>query len=375
LTQRTEEGVTWEAKAEDPAGEGRIPGRLQARKIAQGVCALANQVGGYFIVGARKEEDAWKLPGITRPSSEPGLWLDQILAGLQPQPRLVHKHWKVDDDWVVALIRVEPLAETPCMTRDGQVFERVSSETLKVKDPVRLNELFRRGREARDVAEAGAHLASTELFEYPGIFNRRSVWIGLGLMAASYKPDIGSLLFHSEFNQAIHKGFGDRLCIEAGLSPPQAVEPIMRQSFVAPAGGNDLYYWVVSAHWSGRVGVLAALAGDMVLHQSLFDSFVIPAWNLAADLVEHLGGYGDARMELSVRVQTDEVAQRRATGSRRPGPAPPPRTLYGKLPPETNIPRPHGDPGTQLGGDWEHPARATACSEAIQLRGRPQSAR
>lgn len=339
LDAADEEGVTWEAKAEEPAGERNAAGRLQPRKIAQGVCGLANQIGGYFIVGARKEEGTWKLPGIRMPSPEPGLWLAQVLGGLQPQPRFAHKHWTVDDDRLVAVIRVEPLAQTPCMTRDGQVFERVSSETLKVNDPIRLNELFRRGRQARDVAKAGAHIASTELFEHPGVFDKRSAWIGLGLMAASYEPDIGSRLFHSGFNKAIHRGFGIRLCTEAGLAPPQAVEPIMRQSFVALEGGNDLCYWVVSAHWSGRVGVLAALAGEMVVHQSLFDSFVIPAWDLAADLVKQLGGYGDARMELSVLVQTEEIAQRRSTGSRRPGPAPPKRTLYGKLPPETNIPR------------------------------------
>jgi hypothetical protein len=340
LDAADEEGVTWEAKAEEPAGKDRDPARIQPKKIAQGVCALANQIGGYFIVGALQEDGGWKLPGITRPSPEPGLWLDQIIGGLRPQPRFSHYHWIVDEDRLVAVIRVEPLAQTPCMTRDGQVFERVSSESIKVKDPTRLSELFRRGRQARELTEAGAHVASTELFEHPGVFDDRSVWVGLGMMAASYAPDIGSRLFRSQFNRAIHKGFGERLCTEAGLAPPQTVEPIMRQSFVALEGGNDLHHWVVSAHWSGRVGVLAALAGEMVLHQSLFDSFVIPAWNLAADLVEHLGGYGDARVELSVRVQTKELGQQRPTGSRRPGPAPPPQTLYGKLPQETNIPRP-----------------------------------
>jgi hypothetical protein len=370
LASADEEGVTWEAKAEEPAGEGPEPSRLHPKKIEQGVCGLANPVAGHFIIGARQVAGLWTLPGITRPSPEPGLWLDQILSGLEPRPRFAHKHWIVEDDRLIAVVRVEPLAQTPCMTRDGQAFERVSSETVKVKDPTQLNDLFMRGRHARGRAEAAAHLASTELFEHHSAFHNRSVWIGLGLVAASYEPDISSRLFHERFHKAIHRGFGDRLSTEAGLAPPQAVQPIMRQSFVALEGGNDLHYWVVSAHWSGRVGVLAALAGDMVIHQSLFDSFVIPAWNLAADLVEHLGGYGDARMELSVRVQTPWEAQQPPTGMGQPGPAPPSRTLYGKLPRETNIPRPTRNPKPHLRGDWQHPARTTARRRTIQLRGR-----
>lgn len=57
LADAGDEGVTWEAKADDDdkrAREaGRDPGELGKNTIRRAVCAFANQVGGYLIIGAR----------------------------------------------------------------------------------------------------------------------------------------------------------------------------------------------------------------------------------------------------------------------------------------------------------------------------------
>jgi hypothetical protein len=64
-----EEGVTWEAKADDERGPLR---RDSLRKAASG---LANRIGGYILIGAKWDKTAkcWRLPGITPPDEEPEL--------------------------------------------------------------------------------------------------------------------------------------------------------------------------------------------------------------------------------------------------------------------------------------------------------------
>ena len=71
-----DEGVTWEAKADDDdertRPEGEEPGRLHARTLHKAVSALGNQLGGYLILGARWDKTArkWLLPGFVSPEPE-----------------------------------------------------------------------------------------------------------------------------------------------------------------------------------------------------------------------------------------------------------------------------------------------------------------
>jgi predicted HTH transcriptional regulator len=50
LADADEEGVTWEAKAEDERG------RLRPDSIRKAACGLANQIGGYLFLGARHDQ-------------------------------------------------------------------------------------------------------------------------------------------------------------------------------------------------------------------------------------------------------------------------------------------------------------------------------
>src|SRR3954452_50412 len=144
LAAAEEEGVTWEAKPDGPDGRGR----LRPEHVRNGVCALANQIGGHLIVGAAKREDRWELVGVDG-RGEPGLWLDRAVGGLRPLPRYAHRVFPLDEGRWAAVVQVEPLTQTPCMTLDGQVFERVSSQSVRVTNPARLAQLFSRGEQAR----------------------------------------------------------------------------------------------------------------------------------------------------------------------------------------------------------------------------------
>jgi hypothetical protein len=306
LAEAEEEGVTWEAKADGPDGRGR----LRPEHVRNSVCALANQIGGHFIVGASKREGRWELVGVAD-RGEPGLWLDRAIGGLRPLPRYAHRVFPMDDGRWAAVVQVEPLTQTPCMTLDGQVFERVSSESVRVTDPARLAQLFSRGEQARERAEGRAAQAAQMVRRVTG--QQLGVSVTLGLAAASYEDDIGSRLFHSRFRGQLDDAFEQRLFRELSHqepSPPQSSHSI-RQNYMQRVYGFNSdsrpfaeVAWVVRAQWDGAVGVSALLTGSILKVGGLFDMVLLPAWRLAADLVAFLGGYGDARMHLAVEVRS-----------------------------------------------------------------------
>ena len=311
LAEADEEGVTWEAKADGPADKGK---GLRPEHVRNGVCALANQIGGHFIVGAAVRADAgehvWDLVGVGIKDRDSGLWLDRAIRGLRPVPRYRHKVFDLAEGRWAAVVEVEPLTQTPCMTSDGQVFERVSSESLRVTDPVRLAALFTRGERARERAETQAARAAQTLHRAGG--QPVGVGVTLGLAAASYEDDIGSRLFHSRFRDQLDEAFEQRLFTELSQHRPHPSQSrhAIRQSYVQRAYGFNStgkpfseVTWRVRAQWDGGVAISAALTGSILKHGSLFDMVLLPAWRLAADLVGALGGYGDARLHLAIEVR------------------------------------------------------------------------
>ena len=94
LANAGEEGLTWEAKGDEPREGGK---RMRAEHLQRSACAFANQVGGYVLIGVHRNDGHWEVPGIVAPAAEPELWLDQVLAGLRPIPRYERKAWEVAD--------------------------------------------------------------------------------------------------------------------------------------------------------------------------------------------------------------------------------------------------------------------------------------
>lgn len=180
-----DEGVTWEAKADDARG------KLHANSLRKAACGLANRVGGYILVGAKRDRDTeqWSLPGIARPDREPELWVGRVLRDLRPVPDFVPKLWPVDGDRIAGVVWVAPVTEPPCMTPQGQVYERVSSETLPVTDPTRLDALFRGGQQARGRAEHFAHRAAHRALDTTPWFSERAVGVAVALAPVARKTD------------------------------------------------------------------------------------------------------------------------------------------------------------------------------------------
>jgi hypothetical protein len=301
-----DEGVTWEAKADDdderkrPPGEE--PGRLHPRTIQKATSAFANQLGGYLVLGARwdKSERRWLLAGFVPPESEAGTWLDNVVGSLRPPPRRDVRTWHLGGERWVAVIRVEPVDEPPCMTPHGHVYERVSGKSVRVADPALLDRLIRRGRERRAYAEASAQEAALVAVERATRQPTWSVKLALALAPIGRETeDVSSRLFAESYEAAL----GEALArfVPAGETPEVGV--VTRQSSLAAVGvitsarAFDWSEWAVSSHWTGAVAACATFSRDAIPAPLPADQTVFaPAYREVEALVQRLGGYGPAHL-------------------------------------------------------------------------------
>jgi len=189
-----DEGILWEAKATDPR---RADAKIEASVIREPICGLANSIGGHVIVGAMRDAETkeWSLPGVVFPHDEPKTWLDDVAETLSPRPKTDPKAWELEDRRAAAVVQVEPVAEPPCMTAAGDIFERTSGKTVRVTDPLVLARLTERGEAARSGAESGAAAAVKSVSVGSLRSDNRGLIVALGLRATGYEPDIAARLF------------------------------------------------------------------------------------------------------------------------------------------------------------------------------------
>ena len=341
-----EEGVTWEAKADDDDERarraGQEPGRVGKNTIRKAGCGLANQIGGFVILGARwdKSDRVWRLPGVVIDHPEPELWIGQLIRDLRPAPRFAAKAWKLDPDRTVAVVRVEPVDEPPCMTPQGHVYERVSGKTQRVSDPALLDRLFQRGQQASGRAEHFARRATQRAFAAPRWQLERSVSVTVALAPIGRETDeIAARLFVPSFVEAMKRAlatfaFGEPTGSERWQEQDAyTVFAHFNERVATGIGTEDSLrtMWFLQATWDGAVAASVVLNSPAVRDFSGFDQAVLPGWRQADELVQRLGGYGPAHLVVHtyaaprVHLPSEELV-----GNPQP-PAPPGETLYGRL--------------------------------------------
>ena len=339
-----DEGVMWEAKADDDdertRPEGERPGRLRSRTLHKAASALANQLGGYLILGARWDKAArrWLLPGFVSPESEAKTWLDNVLGNLRSVPRFESRAWHLDGERWVAVIQVDPVDEPPCMTPHGHVYERVSGKSVRVTDPALLDRLIQRGRQRRATAQAHAEEAANLAMERATMQPTWSVKLALAMAPLGRETDdISSRLFVASFGTALREALlrfmpeGEQADghIATGQSWLTAVGAI------PSARALSWSEWVLMARWTGAVAASATFSVDEVPGVIAFDEVVRPGWRELAPLVERLGGYGPAHVTLMVRTAPPhgdgKIDGKFVAPEVRPQP-PPQGTVFGRLP-------------------------------------------
>jgi Putative DNA-binding domain len=348
LDEAGEEGVTWEAK-----GGGKDQARPRPASLRKAACGLANQIGGYLIVGASREGGRWMLDGIETPAEEPKLWIGQILRGLQPVPRFeVSEVFELDDRRVAFVVKVEPVAAPPCMTPDGRIFERVSGETLPVEDPVLLDRLLRRGEHARGRAEHFARRAAERAIALPDWPSQHSLSIAIGLASVGRETDdISSRLFTESTHDAIVKSIWELM---DGIQPKELDIGQQQDAYTAIADSGAYNHYdvdgetivgvirnsrFVQANWDGSVGAGAWFSDDPLQDAIHPEQLIANCWRQAATIGQLLGAYGPAYLHVLIRVAKSGAVEVFGQVARIAGRPPPEGTLYAKLPTQTEMGR------------------------------------
>src|SRR3954453_23126735 len=339
LSSAGEEGVTWEAKADDSRGH------LRPDSIRKAACGLANQIGGYLLLGANRDaQNIWRLPGIEAPDSEPELWIGKILRQLRPTPQFEAKTWKLPDgSSTVVVVQIEPVAEPPCMTPHGRVYERVSGETLPVEDPGLLDRLFRRGAQARSRASESSFRAANRALETPDWTFERVLGMALSLAPIGRETDdISSLLFTREMRKQITAATGAVLeKVRPGLQPDDQDLLQQQDAFAQLAHFDEKHHydvdnsvkyiyrstWLSQANWDGSVASGLTFGDGDVLNAPPLELMIESWWEALVPLVKHLGGYGSAQSTLLIDTTERDDNLGFWVGKRRP----PEDTLYSGL--------------------------------------------
>lgn len=301
--------MIWEAKGDPPPEKVEKAGerRIRSQHIQTPVCALANQVGGTLIVGATRDKTSkqWSLPGVVPPNDEMKSWVERAVNQVRPTPR--HRVHTIDLESgnVVVLVEVERETNTPCMTASGEVYERVSSESVKVTDPTRLAALMERGRAAIKSAELLAQRSAEALEGEREAMARCTIWVTLVIAATEYQPDISSRLFATDMRDQLARISADRLwshTIDRALS----------------GGYDNRQEWCdwrsigyhrscrIVARWDGSVAVREGFDSDALRdHDEFSPKSIGRAWGTALETVELLGGAGLARVHITVEAREE----------------------------------------------------------------------
>ena len=190
LAEATEEGLTWEAKGQQP----RPP------QLAKAAAGMTNAIGGFVLLGATRDVGAWTLPGAAFSVEEPGTWATSVLgARLRPVPELDLKVFERPEGRKAVVIRVQPIGAPPCITSDGIVYQRVSGQTIPVTDQAVMTDLLIRGRAAREATEAAARDAASALRQRPPMLTADDVAYVLGAASLAHVADKAALLFSQTF--------------------------------------------------------------------------------------------------------------------------------------------------------------------------------
>jgi hypothetical protein len=284
-----DEPLLWEAKGT----------KLDAHAVRKAVGAFANSHdGGYLILGAEVAPNGWQLTGLSFPT-EPRLWLsDTIRAGLQPVPVYDVHPFEVGAGHV-AVIQVLPLADPPCITR-GTVYERVPGQSVPVKDPQRLADLYRRGEQAHEVAQADAlqvcdALATTTLFDPSGTALSGTGFC-VGLATAGRGADVVGSLFTRDFFEHLGDLIRSQSHFTRGLDSKQTQTTVW-----AAAPDAKPLNWAALATWNGAVALAANAPTQAYWPEQAMARHLVNAWAGLLDLAQRLGGGGSHAVAVRVK--------------------------------------------------------------------------
>jgi hypothetical protein len=305
------EPLTWEAKGTT----------LRSEQVTKYVCGFANAVdGGYVLLGFDRHDAGWRIDGVEFPGDDPPVWVSNVVANtLRPRPRVDVRDWPTSGKKRAAVVQVEPVAEPPCITSDGIVWERVSGATIAVRDAADLRALYGQGAAAAARAEASALRALDEVGvgELP-----RAVpcvmQLGLSIAPVGTARDIASNLFTRAVD-AMLRDVVDTLPVEPlfidDFPRPAPAYTIPRQDAVIATVLEDRRQqtWQLRAAWDGsvalRVRAIPSRDQQLLMIDEVFEGGVLPMADAVTKVARAIGGHGRAHVVLGIRARQFELMQ------------------------------------------------------------------
>jgi hypothetical protein len=299
------EPLTWEAKGTELPHPGTV---------AKHLVGFANGLEpGYLLLGFGQEGDVWKTTGLKFPRNDPPVWVANVVRDLRPIPRVDVRDWPVGKKRA-GVVRVEPVAEPPCATRDAQIFQRLPGATEPVREASELRRLYERGEVAAARAEKAALRAIDAVRENEGETRLDAPFLILELAVAPVgtAPDISARVFTADIPEWLQQALepmlkaDEPLVFERGFGEPKWVRPRIAQDHVTASTRADLAHtWHLRASWDGSVAILLrALAGkdstrwqiatDQLVHHAL-----LPMAAAAEQVARAVGGYGRAHVVIN----------------------------------------------------------------------------
>ena len=293
------ETLAWEAKG----------GQIRPEHVRDGVCGFANSVlGGYLVLGVSRadpkakagERCRYKVDGWEQ--EDPATWIGSCIGygGISPRPSYNVRPFAIQDTsrWV-AVVYVRPSPAPPCITLDGEVFERLSGQTWRVNTSEALRALYARGEAARTWArQESASICQNLLANGPELNARYAQLVAVAAPATS-QLDVSSDLFRRATVEHIEQlprtlPGGPNYLTDASLEIAQ--DSIT--SWASKPGGTN---YLVRAHRNGSVAVAyidrdSQFDGLVDLYQT--QTRLGKMWGLANSLVHKLGAYGPSQVSV-----------------------------------------------------------------------------
>ncbi len=302
LDEAPSEPLLWECKRE-----------LQAKSLRKAVCGFANgHDTGYLIIGAHEHGGAWALDGAAFPTGDPPTDITNLLIhdAVMPYPDgLDVQSFPVGSEGThIAVVQIPPSQTPPCITA-GTVYERVSGQTLPVKDPARLAALFARGDGARQAGVEKAEQIAARVGKLAG-GEQQNVRFALGLGAPGYPLDLTPRLFVPSFSTSAQERIAAVMSgwPPGGLGEPRIFPTVTQHELVfrVESVDRDRYEdWMICVARHGVVGVHWTKGVQRSSVTSLVqppDSPVEQAWRYAHETLTDLGVKSPRYLHLTVGV-------------------------------------------------------------------------
>lgn len=287
LAEAGDEPFTWEAKG----------GKVRPQHVRRVASAFGNsRYGGYFILGADrpKRGGPWQLTGADIPHAEPLLWLDSVIRdGLDPIPPFDIRPLEADDpSLAAAIVQFDPVARPPCITTDGEVYERAAGASRPVRDAASLERLFARGEAAGSSAYERAHQAVAHASHLRSSHYERRLVVGLAPLEVM--PNLRYGIFRSGGSAALRRQLHTHLRPLGSYSLQDGHAVQQHSTVVSLEDPRDREATWLYAAETGAAAVGWSSSETIRAHVIFDEGRLAGAWRAAAAAIDGLGGRGPA---------------------------------------------------------------------------------